>query len=223
MLWANRNGFFYALDRTTGQFLLGKPFVEVNWASGFDAKGRPQRVAGMIPTEKGTLILPGNQGGTNWYNPSYSPKTGLFYIPTWANYSSLYVKQVTPYEEGKNFTGGAARPTTPNGIRTAVNNYAKEDEGYGAIRALDPHTGQMKWQFKMADVTDAGVLTTASNLLFSGGREGYFYALDARDGKLLWKFPVGGRVISGPMTYSLAGKQYVEVAAGNSLFVFALK
>jgi len=133
------------------------------------------------------------------------------------------VKQVTPYEEGRTFNGGQARPTTPNGIRTAVNNYAKEDEGYGAIRALDPHTGQMKWQFKMADVTDAGVLTTASNLLFSGGREGYLYALDARDGKLLWKVPVGGRVISGPMTYSLGGKQFVEVAAGNSLFVFALK
>ncbi len=223
MMWANRNGFFYVLDRATGQFLLGKPFVEVNWAAGFDAKGRPQRVPGMVPTEQGTLILPGNQGGTNWYNPSYSPKTGLFYVPTWANYSSLYVKQITPYEEGKTFNGGAARPTTPNGIRTAVNNFAKEDEGYGAIRALDPHTGQMKWQFKMTDVTDAGVLTTASNLLFSGGREGYFYALDARDGKLLWKFPVGGRVISGPMTYSLSGKQYVEVAAGNSVFVFALK
>ena len=223
MLFANRNGFFYVLDRATGQFLLGKPFVEVNWATGFDAKGRPQRVPGMIPTEQGTLILPGNQGGTNWYNPSFSPKTGLFYVPTWANYSSLYVKQVTPYEEGKNFTGGAARPTTPNGIRTALNNFGKEEEGYGAIRALDPRTGDMKWQFKMADVTDAGVLTTASNLLFSGGREGYFYALDARDGKLLWKFPVGGRVISGPMTYSLGGKQYVEVAAGNSVFVFALK
>ena len=223
MFWANRNGYFYVLDRATGQFLLGKPFVEVNWASGFDDKGRPQRVPGMVPTTQGTLILPGNQGGTNWYNPSFSPKTGLFYVPTWANYSSLYVKDVTPYEEGSRFTGGTARPTTPNGIRTATNNYAKEDEEYGAIRALDPHTGQMKWQFKMADVTDAGVLTTSSNLLFSGGREGYFYALDARDGKLLWKFPVGGRVISGPMTYSLNGKQYVEVAAGNSVFVFALK
>ena len=223
MLWANRNGFFYVLDRATGQFLLGKPFVEVNWASGFDEKGRPQRIPGMTPSAQGTLILPGNQGGTNWYNPSYSPKTGLFYIPTWANYSSLYVKQPVEYQEGRNFGGGTPRPTTPTGIRTTVNNYAKEDEGYGAIRAVDPHTGQMKWQFKMTDVTDAGVLTTASNLLFSGGREGYFYALDARDGKLLWKFPVGGRVISGPMTYSLGGKQYVEVAAGNSLFVFALK
>ncbi|HSU89729.1 MAG TPA: PQQ-dependent dehydrogenase, methanol/ethanol family, partial [Terriglobia bacterium] len=179
MFWANRNGYFYVLDRATGQFLLGKPFVEVNWASGFDDKGRPQRVPGMVPTTQGTLILPGNQGGTNWYNPSFSPKTGLFYVPTWANYSSLYVKDVTPYEEGSRFTGGTARPTTPNGIRTATNNYAKDDEEYGAIRALDPHTGQMKWQFKMADVTDAGVLTTSSNLLFSGGREGYFYALDA--------------------------------------------
>ena len=223
MMFANRNGFFYVLDRATGQFLLGKSFVEVNWATGFDAKGRPQRVPGMVPTTQGTLILPGNQGGTNWYNPSYSPKTGLFYVPTWANYSSLYVKEVTPYEEGARFNGGTARATTPNGIRTNVNNYAKEDEGYGAIRALDPHTGEMKWQFKMTDVTDAGVLTTASNLLFSGGREGYFYALDARDGKMLWKFPVGGRVISGPMTYSLNGKQYVEIAAGNSVFVFSLK
>src|SRR6266705_2161821 len=222
MLWTNRNGFFFVLDRATGQFLLGKPFVEVNWASGFDEKGRPQRVPGMVPAPQGTLILPGNQGGTNWYNPSYSPKTGLFYIPTWANYSSLYVKQPDEYVEGKAFRGGTPRPTTPNGIRTTANNLAKEDEGYGAIRAVDPHTGEMKWQFKMTDVTDAGVLTTASNLLFSGGREGYFYALDARDGKLLWKFPVGGRVISGPMTYSLGGRRNVEVNTGNSLFVFAL-
>ena len=80
----------------------------------------------------------------------------------------------------------------------------------------------MKWQFKMTDVTDAGILTTASNLLFSGGREGYFYALDARDGKLLWRANVGGRVISGPMTFSLNGRQYVAIAAGNSLFAFAL-
>src|SRR5467141_2596598 len=166
MLWANRNGFFYVLDRATGQFLLGKPFVEVNWASGFDAKGRPQRVPGMTPNNQGTLILPGNQGGTNWYNPSFSPRTGLFYIPTWANYSSLYVKQEQEFVEGRTYGGGGPRNTVPQGIRTTANNFAKEDEGYGAIRALDPHTGEMKWQFKMTDVTDAGVLTTASNLLF---------------------------------------------------------
>ena len=83
MMWANRNGFFYVLDRTTGQFLLGKPFVEVNWANGFDEKGRPRKVPGKVSTVEGTLIFPGNQGGTNWYSPSFSPRTGLFYIPTW--------------------------------------------------------------------------------------------------------------------------------------------
>ena len=93
MLWANRNGFFYVLDRATGQFLLGKPFVRVNWAEGFDDKGRPNRVPGMVPSDKGTFIYPGNQGGTNWYNPSYSPRTGLFYIPTWVNYSTNYFKE----------------------------------------------------------------------------------------------------------------------------------
>ena len=89
MLWANRNGFYYVLDRATGKFLLGKPFVEVNWATGFDENGRPMRVGGKVPTAEGTVILPGNQGGTNWYSPSFSQHTGLFYIPAWANYSSV--------------------------------------------------------------------------------------------------------------------------------------
>jgi alcohol dehydrogenase (cytochrome c) len=221
MLWANRNGLFYALDRTTGQFLLGKPFVEVNWMNGFDEKGRPMRVPGKVPTPEGTLISPGNQGGTNWYSPSFSPHTGLFYIPTWANYSSIYVKTAEEYEEGKRYAGGLPRSPVPFG-RTATN-LRREDEGYGAIRALDPKTGEKKWEFKMSDVTDAGVLTTASDLLFSGGREGYFFALDARNGTLLWKATVGGTVASGPMTYSIGGRQYVAVAAGNSLFTFALR
>ena len=92
MLWANRNGFFYVLDRATGQFLLGKPFVEVNWASGFDEKGRPMRVPGEASERGRNGHLPGNQGGTNWYSPSFSPRTGLFYIPSWVNYSSVYLK-----------------------------------------------------------------------------------------------------------------------------------
>src|SRR5215471_6114197 len=90
MMWANRNGFFYVLDRATGQFLLGKPFVEANWVDGFDAKGRPKKV--LNPTAEGTVIFPNNQGATNWYPPSYSPRTGLFYIPTWVNTSSTYRK-----------------------------------------------------------------------------------------------------------------------------------
>jgi alcohol dehydrogenase (cytochrome c) len=99
----------------------------------------------------------------------------------------------------------------------------EDSEGYGAVRAVDPKTGELKWEFKMSDVTDAGILTTASDLLFTGGREGYFFGLDARNGELLWKATVGGMVQSGPMTYEVNGRQYVAVAAGNSLFSFALK
>ena len=222
MMWANRNGLFYVLDRTSGEFLLGKPFVEVNWMNGFDEKGRPMRVTGKVPTAEGTLIFPGNQGGTNWYSPSYSPHTGLFYIPTWANYSSIYVKgKDDDYVEGRRYAGGFPRSAVPFG--RGGQNFRKEDEGYGAIRAVDPSTGERKWEFKMNDVTDAGILTTASDLLFSGGREGYFYALDARTGTPLWKATVGGAVASGAMTYSVNGRQYIGVAAGNSLFTFALK
>ncbi|HUG89987.1 MAG TPA: PQQ-dependent dehydrogenase, methanol/ethanol family [Planctomycetaceae bacterium] len=223
MLWANRNGFFYVLDRLSGDFLLGKPFVEVSWASGLDELGRPVRVPGMVPTREGTIIAPGNQGGTNWYSPSYSPLTGLFYIPSWVNYTTQYVKQDVEYVEGRIFGGGAPRSTVP-GVRAGqLLNYAKEDEGYGAVRAIDPKTGELKWEFKMTDFTDAGVLTTASHVLFSGGREGYFFALDARTGSLLWRAAVGGRVVSGPMTYAVGGRQYVAVAAGNALFSFALR
>ena len=222
MLWANRNGFFYVLDRATGKFLLGKPFVEVNWASGFDEAGRPMRVAGKLPTPEGTVIFPGNQGGTNWYSPSFSPRTGLFYIPSWVNYSSVYIKAEAEYEEGKRFVGTSPRSLI-GGLQGAKINTRKEDEGYGAVRAIDPMTGDRKWEFKMNDVTDAGVLTTGSDLLFSGGREGYFYALNARNGELLWKANVGGAVASGPMSYAVNGKQYFAISAGNSLFVYGLR
>lgn len=222
MMWANRNGFFYVLDRTTGEYLLGKPFVEVNWAT-LDEKGRPLRIPGKVPTREGSLITPGNQGGTNWYSPSFSPQTGLFYIPSWVNYTTLYVKQDAEYVEGRTFGGGAPRSPIPPVRAGQLLNYAKEDEGYGAVRAIDPKTGALKWEFKMTDFTDAGILTTASNVLFSGGREGYFFALDARTGALLWKATMGGRVVSGPMTYAVGGRQYVAVAAGNGLFVYALR
>jgi alcohol dehydrogenase (cytochrome c) len=224
MMWANRNGLFYVLDRSTGEFLLGKPFAKVTWMNGFDEKGRPMKVASAASSKQGVLIYPGNQGATNWYNPSYSPHTGLFYIPTWDDYSSLFVKQDAEYIQGQTFSGGGPRNTAPPIVAAAGGfNYRKEGEMYGAVRAIDPKTGAMKWEFRMADVTDAGILTTASDVLFSGGREGYFFALDARNGSMLWKAAVGGRVTSGPMTYSVGGRQYVAVCAGNSLFTFALR
>jgi len=222
MLWANRNGFMYVLDRTSGQFLLGKPFVKVDWANGFDEKGRPMRVPGKLPTAEGTVIYPGNQGGTNWYSPSFSPHTGLFYIPVWENYSSVFFKAGGEYVEGRRFTGGSPRSAIPN-LRSQQINTRKDEEGFGAVRAFDPQTGEKKWEFKMGDVTDSGILTTASDVLFTGGREGYFFALDARNGNLLWKSNVGGQVVSGPMSYSVNGKQYVAVSAGSSLFVYGLR
>jgi len=214
MLWANRNGMFYVLDRTNGQFLLGKPFTKVNWATGFDEKGRPMAAPGIVPTKAGTLVYPGNQGGTNWYNPSFSPATGLFYIPAWENSSSTYVKGEEPpeFHEGQSFTGAFPR----NGATT--------DDVFSAIVAMDPKTGDKKWSFRLsAPSTEGGILTTASNVLFGGGRDGQFVALDARDGKLLWETNLGPSVSAGPMTYTVNGKQYLSIQAGNALYTFTLR
>jgi alcohol dehydrogenase (cytochrome c) len=221
MLWANRNGFYYVLDRTSGQFLTGKPFSTITWAKGLDEAGRPMRVSGIEPTTEGQRVYPGVQGATNWYSPSFSPRTGLFYIPAWDKYSSVFVKVPTEYTEGRRYVGTSPRSLV--GIQGTTVNQRKEDEGYSAIRAIDPKTGQQKWEFKMLDVTDAGILTTATDLLFSGGREGYFYALDGRNGDLLWKANVGGAVASGPISYAVNGKQFIAVSAGSSLLVYALK
>jgi len=222
MLWANRNGFYYVLDRTTGEFLQGKPFAKVTWATGLDDSGHPVRVASANPTREGTLTYPGVQGATNWFSPSYSPHTGLFYIDTWENYGSVFTKLPAEYVEGRRYTAGAPRSPVPSLRGTQVITRT-EDEGYGTIRALDPKTGTRKWEFKMADVSMSGILTTASDVLFAGGREGYFWALDARTGAELWKANLGGEVASGPMTYSVNGRQYLSVSAGSALFTYALR
>ena len=224
MFWGNRNGFFYALDRVTGQFLAGYPFVKVNWADGLDDKGRPI----LTPQPAGAPTFSGVQGGTNWYSPSYSPRTGLFYVSAWEDYGSVFIKEEQEYQEGQRFVGGRpaspfpGAPNVPSIRRGAINTWT-EEAGRGAVIAIDPRTGQKKWRFQMTDVTDSGILTTATDLLFAGGREGYFHALDARTGALLWKTSLGGQIAAGPMTYQTGGKQYVAIAAGHSLFVFALR
>jgi len=216
MLWANRNGMFYVLDRTSGKFLIGKPFAKVNWATGFDENGRPIKAKGIDPSKEGTLVFPGNQGATNWYNPSFSPQTGLFYIPTWENSSSIYLKTGAPPEFSldKSFTGDFPKNTPDD----------QGDPQFAAIRAMDPQTGEKKWDFKLSSPrTEGGILTTASNVLFAGGRDGQFVAIDARDGKLLWETNLGPSVSAGPMTYSVNGKQYVSIQCGSSLFTFGLR
>jgi alcohol dehydrogenase (cytochrome c) len=222
MLWANRNGFYYVLDRTTGEFLQGKPFAKVTWTTGLDDSGHPVRVAAANPTREGTLTYPGVQGATNWFSPSYSPHTGLFYIDVWENYGSIYNKLPAEYVEGRRYAAGAPRSPVPS-LRASQVMTRTEEEGYGTIRAFDPKTGMRKWEFKMADVSMSGILTTASDVLFAGGREGYFWAIDARTGAELWKANLGGEVASGPMTYSVNGRQYVSVSAGSTLFTYALR
>jgi alcohol dehydrogenase (cytochrome c) len=226
MMWANRNGFFYVLDRTNGRFLRGNPFVKVNWASGLDETGRPIRT----PQPDGQPTWPGNQGGTNWYSPSYSPRTELFYVSTWEGYASIFRKEPVQYVPGRNFGGGGGRVLTPvpgaPGVRigraTPINNWT-DAVGHGTVMAIDPRTGEQKWKFEQYDVTDSGILTTAGDLLFTGGREGYFHALDARTGALLWKASLGGQIVNGPITFAIDGKQYVSVISGNSLVTFALR
>ncbi len=233
MLWANRNGNFYVLDRTTGKFLLGKPFVKVNWMSGFDANGRPIQT----PQPQGLPTYPGLQGGTNWYSPSFSPRTGLMYFSIWEEQGILFTQIPVVYKEGTGFGGGGFGPFVPSvddpkkGIPNAagvpnlrrgpINDWT-DAAGHGAMVALDPATGEAKWKFKMTDVTDVGAVTTASDLLFTGGREGYMQVLNARTGELLWKRNLGAQMLNSPMTFEAGGKQYVAVMAGLSLFVFGL-
>ncbi len=162
----------------------------------------------------GTAIMPTVLGGTNWYPPSFSPKTGLFYVSAWENSKT----GGPPAAGGRGGANG-----TPMADTALAPNVKTEEEGYGVVRAFDPKTLDQKWEFKMNDITWAGVLSTAGDVVFSGGREGYFFALDGRNGTLLWKIPLGGQVNSGPMSYSVNGKQYVAVAAGTSLFSFALR
>ena len=223
MLWGNRNGFFYVLDRETGGFVRGEPFVRVNWASGLDERGRP-----IETPQEGKVTYPGVQGGTNWYSPSYSPSTGLFYLSAWENYGSIFQGQEVEYQPGRVFLGGwpgAPIPNAPNlpGIRRGPINNWTEAVGNGAILAIDPATAEQRWRFPMTDVSSSGILTTATDLLFTGSREGYFYALDSRSGDLLWTASLGGQGANGPISYAVDGDQYVAVASGNGLFVFGLR
>jgi len=223
MLFGNRNGFFYVIDRTTGRFINGQEFIDLNWADGLDDIGRPI----MTPQPPGATTYPGVQGGTNWYSPSYSPSTRLFYLSAWEGYGSVFEAQEAEYEEGRLFLGGRPGPPIPGGVipglaRGPINNWT-EAAGSGAVIAIDPATGEQQWKYEMTDVTTSGILTTTTDLLFTGNREGYFHALDARDGSLLWRKTLGGMIANGPISYAVDGRQYIAVAAGNGLFVYALR
>ncbi|HIF05910.1 MAG TPA: PQQ-dependent dehydrogenase, methanol/ethanol family [Gemmatimonadetes bacterium] len=226
MLWANRNGYFYVLDRVTGEFLTGTPFVKVNWSSGLEESGRP------IPTPQpaGSPTWPGNQGGTNWYPPAFSPSTELFYFSAWEDYASIYRPAESAFSPGRAFLGGGFDVLTPVpgapspgiGRTTPINNWT-DVTGHGTVMAWDPRTGQTRWRYEQFDVSDGGMLTTASDLLFTGGREGHFHALDAQTGELLWRASLGGQIVMAPVTFMVDGEQYISVISGNTLVTFGLR
>ncbi|MDX2043701.1 MAG: PQQ-dependent dehydrogenase, methanol/ethanol family [Acidobacteriota bacterium] len=205
---ANRNSFYYLLDRTTGEFLRGEPYIKQTWAGGLDAKGRPIKLPNIEPSVAGTLVYPGLGGATNWYSPAYSPQTKLFYVLARENHPQYFFKADANYHAGDLFEGGGGRDLP--GV-----------EPYGAVKALDALTGKQHWEFRLFAPAMTGLMATAGGLVFGGSSEGYFYALDARTGKVLWKFMAGYQIVNNPISYTIRGKQYVATIAGQGLFVFA--
>jgi len=205
---ANRNAFYYLLDRTSGEFLLASEYSKQTWARGIDESGRPLLLPDTTPTEEGNLVWPSLQGATNWFSPSFSPKTGLLYVAV-REMGSVYFKTEADYEPGKPFMGGGERALAG-------------DEAAGAIRAIDIMTGETKWNFEQHSPPWAGVLSTGGGLVFAGSGEGNFFALDADSGEALWQFQTGGAVRSNPIAFEIEGKQHIAVAAGLSIFVFGL-
>jgi alcohol dehydrogenase (cytochrome c) len=205
---ANRNGFFYALDRRSGEFVFGTPYAKQTWAKGLDERGKPIEIPGMEPSETGTLVYPSLQGSTNWSSPSYSPATDMLYVPV-REMGSIYYKTGVEYKPGTYYTGGSEKRL--------------DEESWGAVRALDVKSGRQVWDFKLPSPPWAGVMSTAGGLVFGGSNEGNFFALDAKTGKPLWQFQTGGAIRSGPMSFLVGDKQHVAIAGGHALFVFALE
>ena len=209
MLWPNRNGFYYTLDRETGEFLVGKPFAKQTWAEGLDENGRPIRVPNMEPSVEGTVVSPPAGGAANYWSPSYSPRTGLVYVMAYDGEAKFFIRD-EEYEAGERFIGGGQDQTQPI------------DNDVSAVRAIEPQTGDVKWEYQVQPKSRSGLLTTASDLLFGGTEDGYFFALDAVTGEELWHLSTGGSVNSAPISYAVDGRQYVTIQAGTALLTFSV-
>jgi alcohol dehydrogenase (cytochrome c) len=205
---ANRNGFYYVLDRTNGAFLRATAYAKQTWARGLDERGRPAPFPDMEPSEKGTLVWPSLQGATNWFSPAFDARSRLFFVPV-REMGSRYFKTDAAYEPGKPFLGGGEQVLTG-------------DEVYGAVRALDVLTGERRWEHRLLSPLWAGVMATAGGLVFGSTNEGNVYALDAATGETLWDFQTGGPCAANPISFLLDGRQHVATACGLALFVFAL-
>jgi alcohol dehydrogenase (cytochrome c) len=212
LLQANRNGFFYVFDRASGELLLAKQFLKkLTWARGIDAKGRP--ILNDLPqnADGDTYVCPGFQGGANWYSTSFNPATGFYYFQALER-CNLFTPRDMEWQPGKSFMGGSARP-------------APGETFTKSVRAMNVQTGEIAWDLPQgpAPVTaSAGLLSTATGLVFFGENSGSFAAADARTGKVLWEFPTNHVWKASPMTYMFDNVQYIAVAVGQSIMSFAL-
>lgn len=205
MLHADRNGFFFVLDRSNGELLLAKPFAKVNWATGYGSDGRPILTDTTEASTAGTLICPASSGATNWYSSSWSPLTKLFYLRA-NDWCSTYKKQEDPLV-GNRWYGGVAPNQTP---------------AVSFIRALNIDTGKKVWELPLSTYGQGGILTTAGGVLFAGGPQGAFLALNAASGKEEWHINLGQNWQASPMTYMVGGGQYVALAGPGGIFAFSL-
>ena len=201
---ANRNGFFYVLDRVTGELLVGEPFTATSWAREIGPDGRP-----IVLNEDGSKgCLPDPWGSTNFMPPSFDPARGLFFV-TARETCATFVPQKPEIGQGLYSSGGTV--------------WIDQDKGYAALRALDAATGERRWEFRYPSATMAGVTSTATGVVFAGDHEGNFMAFDADTGENLWHYPMGSRVWgAAAMTHMLDGRQYVLIPAGTTLTAFAL-
>jgi alcohol dehydrogenase (cytochrome c) len=211
LVQANRNGFFYVLDRMTGQFLRAEPFVKkLTWASGIGPDGRPKLLPDQDPTPQGTKVCPAMGGATNWMSPAFNSSTGLFYLMA-VEACNIYMKSSAWWEPGQSFYGGGARrvPGEPP---------------QKFLRAIDVKTGKIAWDVPQvgSGSSGGGVLSTAGGVVFFGDDNGGFAAVNAKTGEALWHFHTSEAWRASPMTYMVDGKQYVSIAAGTSIIAFAL-
>jgi alcohol dehydrogenase (cytochrome c) len=207
IMTAARNGYFFVLDRVTGEHLLTTPFADVNWATGLNAKGQPIPDPTKDPSIGGSLVSMATAGAVNWQPPSFSPQTGLFYVPVSATYTIFYLTETDP--RGAMGLGGFAQTSlSPNGTFLA---------------AIDYTTGRIAWKHSYPGTGSGGngVLSTAGGLVLAGDIAGSLLAYDAADGRILWHSRIGS-VTNAPETYLLDGRQQVLVAAGDILFAFSL-
>jgi alcohol dehydrogenase (cytochrome c) len=206
---ADRNGFFYVLDRTSGKFISASPFVSrQTWTKGVDPKtGRPieadTRPGDPAQAERGQQVFsaPSFLGGKNWNPMAYNLDTGLFYIPSNEWGMDIWNEPIT-YKKGAAFLGAGFT------IHPLYEDYI------GALRAMDPATGKIVWEYKNPAPLWGGVMTTAGNLVFTGTPEGYLKAFDAKTGAEVWKFQTGSGVVGQPITWEQDGEQFVAVASG---------